>query len=240
MHTDPTLIDVIANATTIDSGALAGLSAVVHKFSQPGSYQSTVLLNDQQVLTGVLEVQLASDAAPSAGATATAAGPVEAAQPRVDLAQAAAAGAAQLTVPAAAEGYVLFHALGADGGHAVIAQAQPSQPSAGASAELPELFDSRQLGPGDIFSTIMLRPGTYSMTNTVDGAQGDISVSYPVISSTRYTPPEPATVACDAGAFSPSSLALSPAQGIIFTINTTARIVVNLVTPDDGPGASSA
>ena len=103
------------------------------------------------------------------------------------------------------------------------------------------MFDSRQLGNGDIFATTMFRPGRYTVTNKVNNAQAQLRVSYPVISNTPYSPPEAFEVQLDQNGFQPNDIQLKPAQGIVFHIsNTQARIAIDLVEPDDGPPPAQA
>ena len=132
----------------------------------------------------------------------------------------------------ATHGYAVFHAaIGTETGFAVQLH------TAGARNQ-PPIFDSRQLHDGDVFSTTLLRPGRYSLTNVTTGSTGQIQVAYPVISDKPYSPPDPLDVQVNAQGFQPNVIQLKPAQGLIFRIgNVTARIKIDLVEPDDGPTA---
>src|SRR5262249_25222362 len=67
-------------------------------------------------------------------------------------------------------------------------------------------------------------------------AKGEIRVSYPVIGSTPYRPPDPVEVQVNAQGFQPNAIQLKPAQGLIFHVGSvSARIQIDLVEPDDGP-----
>jgi hypothetical protein len=76
-------------------------------------------------------------------------------------------------------------------------------------------FDTLELGEDDLFSVTMVRPGTYSVSNTVTGAEGSVTVAYPMIGEAPYRPPEPASILCRADGFDPPSVDLQPAQGLI-------------------------
>jgi hypothetical protein len=94
------------------------------------------------------------------------------------------------------------------------------------------------LGEDDLFSVTMVRPGTYTVANTVTRAEGSVTVAYPTIGEAPYRPPEPASVVCRADGFDPPSVDLQPAQGLIFRFEVPSRIVIALAQPDDGPAPS--
>jgi hypothetical protein len=94
------------------------------------------------------------------------------------------------------------------------------------------------LGEDDLFSVTIVRPGTYTVANTVTRAEGSVTVAYPTIGEAPYRPPEPASVVCRADGFDPPSVDLQPAQGLIFRFEVPSRIVIALAQPDDGPAPS--
>lgn len=99
--------------------------------------------------------------------------------------------------------------------------------------ERKEIFDSRELGSGDIFVVHILRPGTYSVINTVNKSQGQIVVSYPKVGKTKFVAPEAISIECNK-TFSNNSITIQPMQGIVFRINENANISIKLEKPDDG------
>lgn len=126
------------------------------------------------------------------------------------------------------KGYALFHVSGGSGSFYVhVRKAEEG------SKHKP--FDSRELSEGDIFSAIIIRPGTYSVTNLLSKARGEIVVSYPKIGKTAYIPPDPIRVECKEGTFEPEKVKLQPGQGLIYHIITPSRIKIVLLKPDDGP-----
>jgi len=168
-----------------------------------------------------------------------AAGPVEL---HVDLGRALAApGRVAALLPedlaVLEQGYAVFHAPPGSSGLAV--QLNAPQAATGAPS-----FDSRKLQNGDIFAVTLLRPGRYSLTNSLGSTgtmQGEIRVSYPVIGDQPYRPPDPLQVQVGESGFQPNSIQLQPVQGLIFHIgNVAARIQIELVEPDDGPPAGPA
>ena len=232
----------VLTQTNYDSGSLGGLASVVHPVTEAGQHPLTILQADKAVQTLVLTVQSIPK---DTGAVAAAAGAVK------DAAAANVPAALQIDLSAivnapgqlsaklselvvAASGYTMFHAPAGTSGFA----AQLHAPGA---ADKPAVFDSRQLGNGDVFATTMFRPGRYSVTNKVNNAQAQLRVSYPVISNTPYSPPEAFEVQLDQNGFQPNDIQLKPAQGIVFHIsNTQARITIDLVEPDDGPPPAQA
>ncbi len=215
----------VLTQTNYDSGSLGGLASVVHPVTEAGQHPLTILQAEKAVQTLVLTVQSIPK---DTGAVAAAAGAVK------DAAAANVPAALQIDLSVAASGYTMFHAPAGTSGFA----AQLHAPGA---ADKPPVFDSRQLGNGDVFATTMFRPGRYTVTNKVNNAQAQLRVSYPVISSTPYSPPDAFEVQLDQNGFQPNDIQLKPAQGIVFHIsNTQARITIDLVEPDDGPPPAQA
>src|SRR5262249_7807696 len=101
-------------------------------------------------------------------------------------------------------------------------------------------YDSRVLAEGDIFSAVVIRPGTYSVTNALTGATGEIVVSYPRIDDKPYRPPNPANIECSPGSFEPPRIALQPGQGMLFHAGVRSHIIIRLLQPDDGPQKPAA
>ena len=58
---------------------------------------------------------------------------------------------------------------------------------------------------------------------------------YPVIGDKPYRPPDPLNVEVRDGGFTPNAIELQPAQGIVFHVQCSARIKIDLERPDDGP-----
>jgi hypothetical protein len=126
-----------------------------------------------------------------------------------------------------AKGHAVFQAPEGAEGYAVVAEA------AGPGGPAP--FDSRQLGGDDLFAVTLIRPGTYTMTNLLTGAEGRITVAYPTVGDRPYQPPDPVSVECTKQGFAPDTIDLQPAQGIIFRFGTPSRIKIDLVEPLDRP-----
>jgi hypothetical protein len=220
--------------TTFDSATPTGTAVVVHRFEQSGEYDINVMRDDEVIDRLRLNVpeQPTSERGEAQAAGATTGQALPGAVAVVDLASAIVKPATDRRLAIAAGGYVTFTApAGAVRLGATVARA---------GAEEGDVeFDSRRLRPGDLFAVTLIRPGRYVATNTAIGASLDIQVTYPVIGSTPYRPPDPANVECNADGFSVDALTLGPAQGVVFHISTETRIQIELAEPDDGPSPAT-
>ena len=212
--------------TTWDSAAPSGTAAVVHRFRSPGRYFPTALLGDQPV--GVVELAVLEPTGQPDGEGPPPSARVDLSWIRRNLLQRLHAGPGPGSM-VAKEGYVLFSNAEQAAGYAVTVT-RPEEPD--------RHFDTRELGEDDLFSVTLVRPGTDSVSNTVTGAEGSVTVAYPTIGEVPYRPPQPASVICRAYGFDPPSVDLQPAQGPIFRFEVPSRIVIALAQPDDGPASS--
>jgi len=217
--------------TSFDSAAPSGLAAVVHRFSDPGPYVLT-FLRDEHVIAryplAVLEEPPKQEARPV--------------QLRIDLdklrqgvperppALLAPTPAGERPAPfvLGVGGYAQFTSSRREGSYAILAERAEGHAKS-------EQFDSRRLAAADVFAVTMIRPGTYSLTNTLTGAKGSITVAYPTIGKEPYRPPAPLSVESAGHGFVPATIDLQPAQGIIFRFAVPSRIKIDLVEPNDGP-----
>ena len=214
----------------LDSGSLTMLGTIVHSFGEPGEYRCVV--HEGERVRGTFVVS-SDKSSPNA-------------QVHVDLASVVGgrdpahaddcgccnenAGGAQATPRFVVNprGYVVFHISRGGGGYYVHARRTDApQEDKG--------FDSRSMTEGDLFSAIVLRPGTYSVVNGLSAAKGELVVAYPVRGETKYPPPPPVRVVTGPRGFEPARVQVAAGQGIIFENRTRARIQVKLEKPDDGP-----
>jgi hypothetical protein len=206
----------------LDSGMLTMLGTVIHGFSEPGEYRCTVRSEDQAQATfyvsvdrncavAGVEIDLAKLANPAADSDACCADQD---------------GSRFVVHP---KGYAVFHVSGGPGGYAVSARKADEDPDVRA-------YDTRELQDGDIFSGILLRPGTYSVRNTLSDAQAQVTVAYPTTGDAPYQPPPPQEADVRAE-IEPRRIELQPMQGLNFHVHAPARIVIELTEPDDGPGS---
>jgi hypothetical protein len=219
----------------LDSGSLTMLGCVIHTFAEPGDYRCVVLRGDATqavfyissdpscAVAGVnIDLAALAGAVP-AGAAASACGCGSG-----TASQGAADGQRFVVHP---KGYAVFHVSGGAGGYVVQARRAVEDRDI-------RSYDTSTLVAGDIFSAVLLRPGRYSIRNTLGEGRAEVTVAYPGTGQTAYTPPAPEVVEVRAQ-FEPASIAVKPMQGLNFNIHGDARIVIELVEPDDGPRGSS-
>ncbi len=219
----------------LDSGSLTMLGGVTHRFMEAGQYRGVVYRGRESIGKFYINVDKNSPIA----------------QANIDLA------AFDTTLPAPAttasgtncgcqasgtkaesafevnpKGYAVFHVSAGAGGYAVRVSKTAEDP------KQQNQFDSRELKCEDIFSAVILRPGTYSASNGLDAkAKGKITVGYPKIGKTAYRPPSPAKIVCSEGGFEPANVELQPGQAVLFQANAPSRITLELMKADDGPSA---
>jgi hypothetical protein len=208
----------------LDSGSLTRLGAVVHSFGEPGEYRGSVRQGAESKAVFYISVDKNSSVAqvnidlaglsnpPTTGSKCC--GDVRPVENRFTVHP---------------KGYAVFQVSSGSGGFDVLVRKAVEDPAQ-------KTFDSRQLNDGDIFSGVILRPGTYSVTNSVTKATADAIVSYPKIGKTAYRPPPPIRVQCTREGFQPKRIELQPAQGLIFDCKAPSRIKIELTKADDGPG----
>ncbi|MGP6086288.1 hypothetical protein [Antarctobacter jejuensis] len=207
----------------IDSGALNMLGAVVHQFEKPGDYRGTVRHGDAIERVFYLSVDKES--------------PVAAAD--IDLAQLAGnTGGAdddkccdeerEPRFSVNPRGYALFRVSGGLGGYAVnLRRTDPKDDT--------PVFNSTILDDGAKFAARVLRPGTYKVSNGAGRGEAKLRVAYPPKAFSGYRPPDAFQVTVTKDGFDPGGIELQAAQGLIFECRAPARILIELVEPDNGP-----
>jgi hypothetical protein len=198
----------------LDSAALTRLGVLVHGFGEPGEYRGTARRGDLPEATFQVSVD------PSCAV----------AQVRIDLATLAdeedgCGGTPRFVVHP--RGFAVFHVSEGSGGYWVNVRRADEDTSVKA-------YDSRRLEQGDIFSAVLLRPGRYSIENTLSKARGEVTVAYPTMGKAAYRPPAPLEAECG-DTIKPKAIRLKPVQGINIHATAPARIKIALVEPDDGP-----
>jgi hypothetical protein len=204
----------------LDSGALTSLGAIVHSFSEPGEYRGTVRTDDLPEAVFYVSVDKSCAVA----------------QVNIDLAKlgdpeaaeecAAGSGGPRFVVHP--KGYAVFHVSSGAGGYSVNVRRAEENP------ELQAYDTRRALERGDIFSTVLFRPGTYLLRNTLTRAEARVTVAYPTVGDAAYRPPPAAAADCGER-IEPSQIELSPMQGLNLTVTAPARINIELLEADDGP-----
>lgn len=215
----------------LDSGSLTMLGSVVHKFQEPGEYRGSVHKAEGEQAVFYITVDKNSPAAHVNIDLASLQKSSDAAQKEC------CDGEKENHFSVNPKGYVVFHVSAGSGGYSVHVRRAEEDPKA-------KVFNSQELGEGDIFSAVIIRPGTYLVSNRLAKGRGkerekerfEVVVSYPEIGKTAYRPPAPVRVRVSTKGFEPQRVELKPGQGLVFDVTTPARIVIELVKEDDGPG----
>jgi hypothetical protein len=213
--------------TSVDSGSLTMLGALVHRFPEPGEYLG-VAERGGTARRFRLTVDEASPAM----------------QLNIDLAELERALSAsdceckddearRARFVVNPNGYVVFHVSRGPGGYAVRVGRLVGE------AEAP-IFDSSELQPGDLFAVTLIRPGTYSVRNLTTEVKGEVAVAYPAPGKQPYRPSEPVSIECTERTLRPAKIKINAAQGQLYRLRTPSRIAIELVKPDDGPPKKAA
>lgn len=215
---------LLFTTTVFDSGSLGMLTSVIHQFSTPGVYQAVIQHSGQsagvrsfEVVGEGGEMQLNIDLA-AGRLAAPHAGDCHCKSPKGS------------TPRVSAKGYVLFY-VSQGQGYSVVAGPQGEK----SKAE----FNSQSLGAGDLFALSLLEPTKYSMVNRKGGAKGEIVVSAPEPQKKALGTLDAQYVEVTESGFNPKKLSVASTQGIVFRIQTGARIVIERQSPrragDDDP-----
>lgn len=207
----------IFTRTVLDSGSLMPMAAVMHRFTEPGSYTATVHQGGVPCATFALMVSKDAPATLNAVNLSSPSPSYTVSSEMQTL----------FTAPRGTEGYFVVVERFAAGGRSTV-------------------FDSRMLGYGDVFVTMLLRPGKYSASNQY-GARCAISLTRAVKGFARqvrakqlalYSKAESRNVECTKESFNPDKLSAEMAQPLLFNIRAKEpcmRITVTLETPECEP-----
>jgi hypothetical protein len=205
----------LLKTTSFDSGSLGMLAMVLHQFSSAGRYHVAIMERGRAVTDVHFEVNEES----------------EVMQLDIDLAQAVRNARArpedcgckskkQATPVVSPKGYVLFHASSGNGYSVTVA---------GRGDEV--VFDSTKLTDGDLFAVSLLEPTSYSMTNTLGSAAGEIVVSLTPEMAKQINALETRYIDVSEQTFDPERIELTSSQGLVFRIKGTARILIQKKDP---------
>jgi len=191
-------------ATVFDSGALGLTTSIVHQFTAAGIYSATVRKNGKPIGNVSFEVR--------ADATAM--------QLDIDLAKTQGSekddcccttGPAPTVSP---KGYVVFHTTSGTGWSVHVGEGKHAS------------FDSTRLTKGDMFALTLLEPTKYKIENKLGSAKGSVEVEFTKGDVKRLSELKPVMVTAGKS-FDPDSFKLVSTQGLVFRIETDARIVIS-------------
>lgn len=228
----------IFTQTALDSGALTMLGGVTHCLLEPGQYRGVVFRESEDIAAFYIDADKNSAVA-QANIDLASLDPAVVISPRP--VRSTVGGDCRCSGGSAVppggtnkfvvhpKGYLVFHVSAGAGGYSVIVRKAEEDPNT-------SLFDTRKLSKGDVFSAAIIRPGQYSIQNTLTKASARITVLYPKMGKTGYRPPKPITFECGSRGIEPQHVEVQPGQGIHFRFEVPSRIKIDLLKPDDGPG----
>jgi hypothetical protein len=217
--------------TDLDNAGLTLLSAIAHHCGSVGSMAAEVTANGVSVASFQLvveesgapkqaDIDLAAIASGSSGSTGSGG------------CGCGSTGALGTVVRVVKGGYAVFYVASGTAAYAV--RMTGTEPKS-------QGFDSAKLGAGDLFTVSPLRPGRYRATNSETGQHADVQVLYPDATGKRARGQlEPERIRVSEQGFEKAKIAVRGAQGIVFVIETSARIKLELKEPDDGPDGPRA
>jgi hypothetical protein len=202
----------ILSQSTLDSGEITPMMAIMHRFAEPGTYNVTVFQGDNQTATFPLIVD---EKAPQM-------------LNRIDL------GSANCSCAVNPKAHTVFHAPTGTIGYSFLVEKFEG-------TDRSKVFDSKNLQDGDIFFASLLRPGDFQASNQF-GAKCKISVSPPKTKRMQFTVTsqqginrpniETVQIECTATGFKPENVNIQTAQPLVFTIKAPSRIKIEYETPE--------
>ena len=215
--------------TGTDSGALNVLGTVVHQFPDEGDYVVEVTREGEPVGRRLLVVSddyhsVQADFDLAAFGPTTAEGADDCDCGGVGGRDCDCEGEPYTCIRE--DGFGVFHVGRGPGGYAVVVD------PVGERREARE-FDSTELAEDDTFAAVLMRPGKYVVRNRETGDEGSVTVTYPDPDRGREAVREPVAVECTDEGFDPAEAELHPGQGLVFTVETPARIQIELVEPHE-------
>jgi hypothetical protein len=217
-----------------DSGSLTSSTTVAHRFPEAGEYHGLLHIRGKDVREFTISVVKGRQEAAQSDAPEVApqAAKVDVNLRRLHMPAPAGSNGDATLFKLEAGGYGVFHVpAGAVGGYAVEVYKGASKGSGA------KVFDSRELKEGDLFAAVVLRPGTYSVANSIDGAKAELTVAYPEKMPKQL---EPVKVKFAGGSIVPAKIRIHSTQGLVFSFETPSRVKIELVAPEDRPPRARA
>jgi len=218
--------------TNADSGALQALEAYGHRFTEPGRFRIAVREDEIVVARHALEVsddrsastQLTFDVGRSPGSQS------DCGCSDFDPSRTART--------LAVGGVALWWTSGVERKLSISGVALEA-------TTRDQAFDSRELGEGDVFSRVLLRPGQYRLANRLSGAEGRVVVTNPRHAGAPDRKPGIAQsavrVICGDRGFEPAEIEIERGQGVAWFVvgSTRYRITVELVSEQQAPALTT-
>ncbi len=219
--------------TTIDSGSLTPHSTLVCKFADPGEYQGIIMKGSGIVSRFKLNVL---DERPSSGLSSLSTINSKETSQLTDVNKQVSDTSNQINIDLSnitsiytlkKGDYAVFYVSTGAGGYSI----EIYRFEKGSQIKT---FDSKELKDGVIFSAMVIRPGTYLITNTINDAKAELVINYPELGKMKKIL-IPINIESNTKEIVPNKINIDPSQGLIFRINTLSRIRIELTKPEDRP-----
>ena len=219
--------------STIDSGSLTPHSTLVCKFTDPGEYQGIIMKGSGIVSRFKLNVL---DERPSSRLSSLSTINSKETSQLTDVNKQVSDTSNQINIDLSnimstytlrKGDYAVFYVSTGAGGYSI----EIYRFEKGSQIKT---FDSKELKDGVIFSAMVIRPGTYLITNTINDAKAELVINYPELGKMKKIL-IPINIESNTKEIVPNKINIDPSQGLIFRINTLSRIRIELTKPEDRP-----
>ena len=219
--------------TTIDSGSLTPHSTLVCKFTDPGEYQGIIMKGSGIVSRFKLNVL---DERPHSRLSSLSTINSKETSQLTDVNKQVSDTSNQINIDLSnimstytlrKGDYAVFYVSTGAGGYSI----EIYRFEKGSQIKT---FDSKELKDGVIFSAMVIRPGTYLITNTLNDAKAELVINYPELGKMKKIL-IPINIESNTKEIVPNKINIHPSQGLIFRINTLSRIRIELTKPEDRP-----
>ena len=219
--------------TTIDSGSLTPHSTLVCKFTDPGEYQGIIMKGSGIVSRFKLNVL---DERPHSRLSSLSTINSKETSQLTDVNKQVSDTSNQINIDLSnimstytlrKGDYAVFYVSTGAGGYSI----EIYRFEKGSQIKT---FDSKELKDGVIFSAMVIRPGTYLITNTINNAKAELVINYPELGKMKKIL-IPINIESNTKEIVPNKINIDPSQGLIFRINTLSRIRIELTKPEDRP-----
>lgn len=219
--------------STIDSGSLTPHSTLVCKFTDPGEYQGIIMKGSGIISRFKLNVL---DERPSSRLSSLSTINSKETSQLTDVNKQVSDTSNQINIDLSnimstytlrKGDYAVFYVSTGAGGYSI----EIYRFEKGSQIKT---FDSKELKDGVIFSAMVIRPGTYLITNTINDAKAELVINYPELGKMKKIL-IPINIESNTKEIVPNKINIDPSQGLIFRINTLSRIRIELTKPEDRP-----
>ena len=233
----PVLNRALFSGRALESGALAPLTTLLHRFTEPGDYELFVRRDGQMIGRSTVRVMGELPRAEPPRGSDMGHGDV----PRGDMPRSAAGATYQTNIDLTAFGEAAANCAPepmtvlATGG---VLGFYVSQGTSHYTVTITRLVGDKKetvldstagVPEGDFFAVTFVRPGIYTVANRL--GQGQMKVEVKLPTEKGYRPNDGALVQVNRGGFDPNGASLYSGQSLLFQCHVAAQFAVELAQP---------